>query len=42
MFMGTKLHGARPNAPVLYLSVSISTIVDFATAAEYATAFIGA
>jgi hypothetical protein len=40
--MGTELHGARPNAPVLYLSVIISTIVDSATAAEYAAAFIAA
>jgi hypothetical protein len=40
--MGTKLHGVRPNAPVLYLSVIISTIVDSATAAEYAAAFIAA
>ena len=42
MCMGTELHGARPNAPVLYLSVIISTIVDSATAAEYAAAFIAA
>ena len=42
MCMGTELHGARPNAPVLYLSVFISTIVDSATAAEYAAAFIAA
>jgi len=42
MCMGTELHGARPNAPVLYLSVIIATIVDSATAAEYAAAFIAA
>jgi len=42
MCMGTELHGARPNAPVLYLSVIISTIVDSATAAEYTAAFIAA
>ena len=42
MCMGTELHGQRPNAPVLYLSVIISTVVDSATAAEYAAAFIAA
>jgi hypothetical protein len=42
MCMGTDMHGTRPNAPVLYLSVIISTIVDSATAAEYAAAFIAA
>ena len=42
MCMGTELHGNRPNAPVMYLSVIISTIVDSATAAEYAAAFIAA
>ena len=42
MCMGTELHGARPNAPVLYLSVIISTIVDSAIAAEYEAAFIAA
>ena len=36
------MHGTRPNTPVLYLSVIISTIVDSATAAEYAAAFIAA
>ncbi len=42
MCIETELHGARPNAPVLYLSVIISTIVDSATAAENAAAFIAA
>ncbi len=42
MCMGTERHGARPNAPVLYLSVIISMIFDSATATEYAAAFIAA
>ena len=40
MCMCTELQGTRPNTPVLYLSVIISTIVDSATAAEYAAVFI--
>ncbi len=37
MRMGTELRGARPNAPVLYLSIIIS-----AKAAEYVAVFIAA
>ena len=36
MFLG------KPNAPLLYLSVIISTVVDSASAAEYAALFIAA
>ena len=42
MYMGDKFIDGRPNAPVSYLSVIISTVVDSATAAEYAAAFIAA
>ena len=42
MFLGKLKPGAQPNAPLLYLSVIISTVVDSATAAEYAALFIAA
>jgi hypothetical protein len=40
MCMGTKIHGTRPNASILNLSVIVATIVDSAIAAEYAAVFM--
>ena len=44
MFLGKFLMHQlqRPNAPITYLSTIISTVVDSATAAEYAALFIAA
>jgi hypothetical protein len=40
--MKTELHDARPNITVICLFIIIFTVVDFATAAEYATALLAA
>ena len=42
MYLGQCKSGDIPNAPIAYLSTIISTVVDSATAAEYAALFINA
>ena len=42
LYLGDHEDGTVPNAPVSYLSVIISSVVDSATAAEYAALFIAA